>query len=104
VRSRPKDAPEADRASNIMGDLKDPRLIYLKGFLFLVAGLAAAGVILVESPTIRTAFLLGVAIWSFCRLYYFMFYVIEKYVDSRYRFAGIHSFLLYLLRERRRKR
>ena len=84
-----------------MGDLKDPRLIYLKGFLFLVTGILAASGILIESPTIRTAFLLGIAIWSFCRLYYFMFYVIEKYVDGQYRFAGIHSFLLYLLRERK---
>ena len=84
-----------------MGDLKDPRLIYLKGFLFLVTGILAASLILIESPTIRTAFLLGIAIWSFCRLYYFMFYVIEKYVDGKYRFSGIHSFLLYLLRERK---
>jgi hypothetical protein len=84
-----------------MGDLKDPRLIYLKGFLFLVTGILSASLILIENPSIRTAFLLGIAIWSFCRLYYFMFYVIEKYVDGGYRFAGIHSFLLYLLRKRR---
>jgi hypothetical protein len=84
-----------------MGDLKHPGLIYLKGFLFLVAGLLAAGAILIESPTLRTAALLGTAIWSFCRLYYFMFYVIEKYVDGSYRFAGIYSFLVYLLRKRR---
>ena len=84
-----------------MGDLKSPRLIYLKGFLFLVAGLLAAGAILIESPTLRTAALLGIAIWSFCRLYYFMFYVIEKYVDASYKFAGIYSFLVYLIRKRR---
>jgi hypothetical protein len=85
-----------------MGDLRDARLIYLKGFLFLVSGILAVAGLLIESPTVRTAFLLGIAIWSFCRLYYFMFYVIEKYVDGSYRFAGIHSFLLYLLRKRRR--
>jgi len=84
-----------------MGDLKDVRLIYLKGLLFLVAGLLAAATILLETPGARTAFLLLVAIWSFCRLYYFMFYVIEKYVDSSYRFAGIHSFLFYLVRRKR---
>ncbi len=81
------------------GDLKDPRLIYLKGFLFLVCGVLAGSAILVESPRLRTALLLGIAIWSFCRLYYFMFYVIEQYVDPSYRFAGIHSFLFYLLRK-----
>jgi hypothetical protein len=86
----------------MMGDIKDPRLIYFKGFLFLIAGGLAAGAILIESPNLRTAFLLGIAIWSFCRLYYFMFYVIENYVDGSYRFAGIHSFLLYLLQAKRR--
>lgn len=84
-----------------MGDLKDPRLIYLKGALFLVAGCLATAGILLEHASIRTALLLGIAIWSFCRLYYFMFYVIEKYVDPGYRFAGIGPFLVYLWRRRK---
>lgn len=86
---------------NILSDLKSARLMYLKGFLFLVAGALCVAGILVESPSARTAFLLAVAIWSFCRLYYFMFYVIEKYIDPGYRFAGIYSFLLYLLRKKK---
>lgn len=81
-------------------DLKSAKLIYLKGFLFLVTGLLAVAGLLLESPTLRMAFLLGIAIWSFCRLYYFAFYVIEKYVDPTYKFAGLYSFLLYLLRKR----
>ena len=87
-----------------MGDLKDPRLIYLKGFLFLVAGILAGAAILLENFQVRTAFLLVITIWSFCRLYYFMFYVIEKYVDGKYRFAGLHSFLFYLFQKRRSQR
>jgi hypothetical protein len=87
-----------------MGDLKDPRLIYLKGFLFFVAGVLAVTQLLLEHPTLRTAFLLFIAIFCFCRLYYFMFYVIEKYVDSSYRFAGIASFMLYVLRRRASRR
>jgi hypothetical protein len=82
------------------GDLKSAKLMYLKAILFLVAGTAAVIGILVESPSLRTALLLGIAIWSFCRLYYFAFYVIEKYIDPSYRFAGLSSFVLYLLRER----
>lgn len=85
-----------------MGDLKSAKLIYLKGFLFLVAGSLAAAAILLENPTLQTAFLLAIAVWSFCRLYYFMFYVIEKYVDANYKFAGIHSFVLYLWQKRTR--
>jgi len=82
-------------------DLKDARLIYLKGFLFLLAGLIAAGTILLESGSLRVAFLLAVAIWAFARFYYFAFYVIEHYVDGSYTFAGLGSFALYLLRKRR---
>jgi hypothetical protein len=85
---------------NLFGDLKAARWMYLKAVLFLVAGCAASAGILVESPTLRTATLLGIAIWSFCRLYYFAFYVIEKYIDPSYKFAGLSSFVGYLLRRR----
>ena len=85
---------------SLWGDLKSARLMYLKAVLFLIAGTAAAAGILVESPSLRTAFLLGLAIWSFCRLYYFAFYVIEKYIDPSYRFAGLSSLLVYLVRNR----
>ena len=84
----------------LTGDLKSARLIYLKGLLFLVTGLLSLAALLLESPTLRTAFLLVVAVWSFCRLYYFMFYVIEKYVDPSFKFAGLYSFVVYLLRRR----
>lgn len=84
----------------ITGDLTNPKWIYFKALLFLIAGLLSVAALLLENPTARTALLLAIAIWSFCRLYYFMFYVIEKYVDENYRFDGIYAFLLYLLRER----
>ena len=83
-----------------MGDLKDPRLIYLKGFLFLFAGIVAASVLLGENFSARNAFLLAVAIWSFCRFYYFAFYVIEKYIDPHYKFSSLWSFVLYLFKRK----
>ena len=83
-----------------MADLTNPKLIYLKGFLFLACGAGAVGAILLEHPTWRVALLLGVAIWCFCRAYYFAFYVIEHYVDGEYKFAGLFSFLCYLLKRR----
>jgi uncharacterized RDD family membrane protein YckC len=89
---------------DLWGDLKSARLMCLKAILFLVAGSGAAAGILLENFHWRTALLLGIAIWSFCRLYYFAFYVIEKYIDPGYRFAGLHSFLLYLLRDRPKER
>ena len=84
-----------------MADLKSPTLIYVKGFLFLLAGCVAAGLVVAEQPTLKVVFLLAIAIWSFCRCYYFAFYVIEHYVDPGYRFAGLGSFAAYLLRSRR---
>ena len=87
-----------------MGDLKNPRLIYLKGFLFLVCGLISAALILAESMRWQTALLLGIAIWSFCRAYYFAFYVVEHYVDANYRFAGLWDFAVYLAKGRKSKR
>jgi hypothetical protein len=85
-----------------MTDLTNPIAIKVKGFLFLFLGIFAATLLLCLHPEWRVALLLGVAIWSFCRFYYFAFYVIEKYVDTSYRFAGLSSFVRYLIVERRR--
>ena len=83
-----------------MSNLRDPRLIYLKGALFLLGGCLSAGLILLEMPSWRVALLLGIALWCCCRAYYFAFYVVEHYVDPGYRFAGLASFLRYLWRQR----
>ena len=86
-----------------IGDLTDTRLIYLKGILFLICGSMAAGLLVMETPTIRTALLLGLAVWCSARSYYFAFYVIEHYVDGSYRYAGLTSFIRYQLRRSRAK-
>lgn len=83
-----------------MADLKDPRLIYLKGFLFLGGGCLASALLLAEQPTLKVAFLLAVAVWCFARCYYFAFYVIEYYVDPQFRFSGLWAFAKYLVRRR----
>ncbi len=85
-----------------MADIKNPRLLYAKGALFVLSGIMAVGLILVEHPTIKVALLLGIAIWCFARAYYFVFYVIEHYVDPSYKFAGLWSFVRYLFRKRKR--
>jgi len=48
--------------------------------------------------------LLCIAVWCFARAYYFAFYVIEHYIDPTYKFAGLTSFVAYLLRKRRGNR
>jgi hypothetical protein len=84
-----------------MTDLTSPRLIYFKGLLFLIAGGIAAGLVVAEQPTLKVALLLALAIWCFCRAYYFAFYVIEHYVDPDFKFAGLGAFAMYWLRRRR---
>jgi len=83
-----------------MGDITNPRLLYAKGILFVLAGLVASLLLLAERPTLRVGLLLIVAVWSFARAYYFAFYVIEHYVDGDYRFAGLMSFARYMLNNR----
>jgi hypothetical protein len=84
-----------------MKDLSSARWIILKGFLFLLIGMVSAILIFLEEPDWQTGLLLALVIWSFCRFYYFAFYVIEKYVDPAYKFSGLMSFIKYLLQRRR---
>jgi len=84
------------------GDLKSARLIVLKGVLFLLIGAAALALLIAETLSVKVTLLALTAIWAFCRLYYFMFYVIEKYVDGQYRYSGVTSFIVYLIKRRTR--
>jgi hypothetical protein len=84
-----------------MKDLTNPTWIKFKGFLFLLLGLLAAAALYMEQRSLRTALLLAISIWCFCRFYYFAFYVIEHYVDPGYRFSGLLSFARYILGRQR---
>ena len=83
-----------------MKDLTDARWIKLKGILFLIIGAFAALLLILEHPTLKDAALLTIAIWCFCRFYYFAFYVIERYVDPGFRFSGLGAFVVYLLKRK----
>ena len=80
-------------------DLQNPRWMWLKAALLLLIGLLAGGLVLVEAPGLRTFALLVLCVWGFCRAYYFVFYVIQHYIDPKYRFAGLLGFVRYLLRK-----
>lgn len=80
-----------------MKNLTDPRLMWLKGGLFVAIGLIASGLLIAQLPDLRYGLLLAIIIWAFCRAYYFAFYVIEHYVDPEYRFAGLIHFARYAL-------
>ena len=72
-----------------MRDLTDQRLIHLKALLFLTLGVMAAAGVVAACPSLRVAALLATSIWAFARLYYYAFYVLERYVDPRLRYAGL---------------
>lgn len=82
------------------GDLKNPRLIHLKGWLFLLLGVLSAVTLLAEYFSVTAVILLTICVWSFCRFYYYAFYVVENYIDSGYKFAGLWSLARYLLRKK----
>jgi len=81
-----------------MKNIENQKIIWIKGILFLLTGLLSALMLIIEAPNIRVVMLLSVSIWAFCRFYYFMFYVIEKYTNSNYRYSGLISFFLYIIR------
>jgi hypothetical protein len=85
----------------MLGDLRNPRWMYLKAILFVLIGLLSCLILLLKDFDWRTAMLLALAIWAFCRAYYFAFYVIEHYVDPTYKFAGLIDFAKYLTQRRK---
>jgi hypothetical protein len=80
--------------------LTDPRLIHAKGVLFVVLGVLSAGLLIAELPTLKIAALLALTVWAFCRFYYYLFYVLDRYLGREKKFAGVIDALRFLLRSR----
>ena len=83
-----------------MRDLNSHRSMKLKAALFAAIGLVSGCLLWISIPTFKSLVLLVLCIWAFCRLYYFAFYVIEKYVDPQFKFSGLWSAVSYLLGRR----
>ena len=81
-------------------DLESTRAMWLKGWLFLVIGLASGALLLIEHWSWRACALLALCVWGFCRAYYFAFYVIERWVDPRFKFSGLGHFLAWCWRKK----
>ena len=81
----------------ICEDLVDPKWMYLKAALLLLVLISSFVLVLLAIPTWTVAFSLALVAWSSARLYYFMFYVIERYIDPSFRFSGAGSALQYLV-------
>jgi hypothetical protein len=87
-----------------MADLQSKRLIVLKGLLFLVILAISVALLWAAAPGWRTACLLALVIWSSARLYYFLFYVLERYVDPTLNYSGLVALIQKLLSRVRRGR
>jgi hypothetical protein len=85
-----------------VADLQSKRLIVAKGCLFLVIAAVSFGLVVAEAPSWKVAGLLVLLCWSSCRFYYFLFYVLEKYVDPSLRYAGLWAMLREIQKRRRR--
>jgi hypothetical protein len=77
-----------------MRDITSRPLLYAKAILFLLLAAMAAALLLAPAPRWRDAALLAICIWACCRAYFFAFYVIEHYVDPRFRYRGLWSVLV----------
>jgi hypothetical protein len=69
------------------------------GFV-LIAFLCALGLML-RSMRIETAVLILLLVWASARAYYFCFYVIERYINPEFKFAGLSSAVAFLLKSDR---
>ena len=76
-----------------MNDIKSKKLIVIKGLLFItIAAVSAIGIAL-YCPRIEVIALLLILIWASARSYYFLFYVLEKYVDSKLKYSGLFDLI-----------
>ena len=86
-----------------MGDIKKVWLLYLKGFLLFLTGSISSLLLVLLNLNFKNIVLLLLAIWGFCRAYYFAFYVIQHYIDSTFRFSGLIDFAKYQMKRRNKK-
>ena len=78
-----------------MRDLNSHRSMKLKAALFAGIGLVSGCLLWISIPTFKSLVLLVLCIWAFCRLYYFAFYVIERYIDPGFRFSVRNPVLIF---------
>ena len=87
----------------LLKDLKSKQAIYLKAILFLLILLLSMVLNLVSDELSLRIISMLLIVWSSARIYYFMFYVIEHYVDKEFRFTGIYDLLRQLFKKKGEK-
>ncbi len=91
----------------LMRDLTSPRVMALKAGLFVVAGVMSAGLLAIKQRSLFDAaacvLVFCIGAWCLCRAYYFAFYVIQRYCDPQFRYAGIMSAVKWVMISLREK-
>ena len=81
--------------SRLQADIASPRLLAIKGLLFALLGVLCTAIVAaaLRGPLDWRLGLAAhaLALWAFCRAYYFAFYVLTAYADPSYRYAGLCS-------------
>ena len=84
----------------MLGDLKSKKLIVGKGLLFALCLAMSAVALWLRDPSLVTVLLLAALAWSSARLYYFLFYVLQTYVDPTLKYDGLWAMLRELSKRR----
>ncbi|WP_193212394.1 hypothetical protein [Luteolibacter marinus] len=87
---------------NLNRDLKSRGALIAKGWLFLFLGIGASILLLADSFSLQRLILWGIATWSFCRFYYFLFHVLENYAGRQQPYAGVLDAMKWALRRKTR--
>ncbi len=80
------------------GDLTDKRWIVAKGLLFFLIVVVSGALLIIEDGRLIRLGLVLLTVWSSARAYYFLFYVLERYVGVEGRYAGVIELLRRLRR------
>jgi hypothetical protein len=77
-------------------DITSPAVLKFKGGLFVLLGLLSGGILILPIFSWKAVALMAISIWSFCRAYYFCFYVMQHYADPSFRYRGLFDLFLHL--------
>lgn len=69
--------------------------MYVKASLLLCICVIAAMLLFLQHPSLTTVILISLIVWSSARVYYFCFYVMDRYIDPEARFSGLISMIVH---------
>ena len=85
---------------HITRNLTHPWLLGLKAALFVTVALISGAQVWLDAPSAGNAALLFVSGVACARAYYFLFYVLEHWVDASLRYNGLWPLLSQIHRQR----